>query len=365
MNNVSQEKEVKKSSHILYFDVLNILAAFSVIWIHFGNEIHWYDGSTVWKMCVPIHVLTFWAVPVFFMLTGATLLGYRQKYDTVTFFKRRLLRGVAPYFIWGTIFIVIYRNTLFEGVSGTKNILNTLLSIYIDKKMEPIYWFFLPLVAIYLSVPVFSLLAKPENKAVLLYAVGMGILTISILPTGYNLFQLVFFPEQQYTWNGMWNMSALGGYSLYAVMGYWASTYEFTKKQRLLCYSGGILGALIRGLGLWFLSARDQVVPGVLMDYMCFPALFLALAIFVAMRYLNLDAVYNYPVLVKAITELSKCSLGVYLIHILVMRFMQTLPWIERYSVKWYYLYPLPTYMFCVAIVFAARKIPVIKKLFP
>ena len=85
--------EKSPAKEIAYFDILNVLATLSVVWIHFGNEVHWYDGSSAWKMCVPIQVLAYWAVPVFFMFTGATLMTYREKYDTKTFFRRRLYRG--------------------------------------------------------------------------------------------------------------------------------------------------------------------------------------------------------------------------------------------------------------------------------
>lgn len=71
---------------VAYFDVLNILATISVVWIHFGNEVHWYDGSKVWYWCLFIQVVCYWAVPVFFMLTGATLNELSGK----VFYKRVL-----------------------------------------------------------------------------------------------------------------------------------------------------------------------------------------------------------------------------------------------------------------------------------
>lgn len=68
----------REDSRTLYFDVLNVLGTLFVVWIHFGNEVHWYDGSTVWYWCLFIQVIAYWAVPVFFMLTGATLMDYQK-----------------------------------------------------------------------------------------------------------------------------------------------------------------------------------------------------------------------------------------------------------------------------------------------
>lgn len=91
----------KHQEHIIYFDILNIMATISVVWIHFGNEVHWYDGSQVWYWCLFIQVICYWAVPVFFMLTGATCLNYRERYSTIEFLKRRFKRTLIPYLFWG------------------------------------------------------------------------------------------------------------------------------------------------------------------------------------------------------------------------------------------------------------------------
>lgn len=97
----------REDSRTLYFDVLNVLGTLFVVWIHFGNEVHWYDGSTVWYWCLFIQVIAYWAVPVFFMLTGATLMDYQKKYSTKTFFIRRFRKTVIPYLFWGAIISLV------------------------------------------------------------------------------------------------------------------------------------------------------------------------------------------------------------------------------------------------------------------
>lgn len=350
---------------IVYYNILNILAAFSVVWIHFGNEIHWYDGSVAWKMCVFIQVAAYWAVPVFFMLTGATLLNYRDKYDTKTFFKRRFLRGVAPYFIWGTIMLIYRWNMLAQGVTGLKQKLALIVNSYINNSMEPIYWFFLPLTAIYLAMPVLSLLSKKENRKILDYTLVVGIISISVLPFMYNCFQYIFNPQSGYSWNGMWNLPVVGGYAIYPLLGYWASTHDFTPKQRYLVYGAGLAGAVVRFTGIWFLSARDGAVPHVFMDYLSIPAVALALAVWVFVRYGKWSEISGESRLGKCLAEIAKCGLGVYVMHILVLEKMMPIAFFGRYTAMWYYFWPIITYLFCVLVVYVARRVPVVKWLFP
>ena len=64
-----------KKKRILYFDILNILACFGVVCLHQNGIVHWYDIHTApFKQSLIFEVGFFWAVPIFFMLSGATYL---------------------------------------------------------------------------------------------------------------------------------------------------------------------------------------------------------------------------------------------------------------------------------------------------
>ena len=76
-----------QKKRVLYFDVLNILACIAVISLHHNGVVHTYSNSWTWKTALLVETGAYWAVPVFLMLSGATLMNYRKNYDTVTFFK--------------------------------------------------------------------------------------------------------------------------------------------------------------------------------------------------------------------------------------------------------------------------------------
>ena len=83
-----------QKKRVLYFDVLNILACIAVISLHHNGVVHTYSNSWTWKTALIVETGAYWAVPVFLMLSGATLMNYRENYDTVTFFKKRFSRAV-------------------------------------------------------------------------------------------------------------------------------------------------------------------------------------------------------------------------------------------------------------------------------
>mgnify|MGYP002568534409 CR=1 FL=1 len=75
---------------ILYFDVLNILACICVIWLHCNSVLYSYDpGAGLWRLSLFVQVICHFAVPAFFMISGANLMNYREKYSTAEFIKRQ------------------------------------------------------------------------------------------------------------------------------------------------------------------------------------------------------------------------------------------------------------------------------------
>lgn len=78
-----------RKTYIAYLDVLNILACLAVLFLHHNRIVHYYDIHTIaWKQSLAIEVLCYWAVPIFLMLTGITLMNYRDKYTTHEFKKK-------------------------------------------------------------------------------------------------------------------------------------------------------------------------------------------------------------------------------------------------------------------------------------
>lgn len=78
------------------FDCLNIAACFSVIALHCNQMVHTWQPGKNWLLALLIEVLFYWVVPVFLMLTGATFMRYRDRYDTKTFLSKRIKRTVIP-----------------------------------------------------------------------------------------------------------------------------------------------------------------------------------------------------------------------------------------------------------------------------
>lgn len=87
-----------KSPRIIYYDMLNIFACFSVICLHHNGVVHTFPiDSSVFKQALVFETIFFGAVPLFFMLSGATLVDYHDRYSTKDFFLKRTQRVVIPF----------------------------------------------------------------------------------------------------------------------------------------------------------------------------------------------------------------------------------------------------------------------------
>lgn len=342
--------EVK--NRVVYYDCLNIAACISVVLLHCNQMVHTWQPGKNWLFALLIEVLFFWAVPIFFMLTGATLMRYRDRYDTKTFLSKRVKRTVVPFIAWSLIWFLLF-SIRKEGVHlGPRSFINMML----NNQIEQVYWFFFPLFSIYLSMPLLSLLA--DNKRALAYGVGAAFILQSVLPYVLPLFGI--------QWSGSISILALSGNLLFTALGYLLSTTELTKKQRLIVYALGILGTIIRFAYTAVSSEAISDVDRLFFNYLAFPAVLQGAAVFTLFKSLDFSALSEKRM--RTLSTVSSCSFGVYLIHKPILdHFVLSPHWlnIPMTSVMLRTTGALVFYIACVGMVLLLKKIPVVKSIVP
>lgn len=346
--------EKTSKDRILYYDILNILACFCVIWLHCNGIVHTYKPDRAWATSLIVETIAYWAVPVFFMLTGATLMDYRKKYDTKTFFKKRILKTVIPFFIWSVIIIIWKYCTNRLQISDFSII--SILNIIFTNKQETTYWFFWSLFAVYISMPVLSVLTEPKYRKTLWYMVIVSAIFNSI-PLLSKITKI--------NWNGAFNFPIATGYIGYVVLGYLISTQDISKKKRYIVYCLGFISICIRYFATYFLSKRDGTINKLFFGYSYFTAVFLALSVFLFIKNINLKKFFETEKMTKVISKISSCSFGIYLIHTIVMTYEVKLFMINTRNWEWRTIGAIFTYLICLGIVYVIKKIPVLKKIVP
>ncbi len=345
-----EKNKLTAKSRVLYFDLLNVMATLGVVYLHCNGLAHTFSNTLGWYQALAVEVLWFWPVPIFFMLTGATLMGYRDRYSTAEFFKKRLVRTAIPFVVW----------TLLSAAAKKINPLEIGLREFINRcfgtSIENIYWFFIPLFAIYLAMPALSLLKN--HRKILWYMAGTSFLLTSFLPP---LFRYVGLG-----WNGGLNMPMVGGYLMFAILGYLLSTEPLTRRQRVGIYLLGLFGAALRYGMTVLLSLRDGTINKTFFDYGGYYSVFLAVAVFVFFRHLKpLDRLQDNPKAARILSTVSGCSFGVYLSHMFIIRALKEVLPASLLGWEWRLLFPIAIYGIALGITFLLKKIPILKHIVP
>ena len=340
---------------IVYYDLLSVVAIFCVLWMHCNGIVHTYANTAAWKQSLVVEVIAYWAVPIFFMLSGATLMSYRNKYTTKTYFTKRIQKTLIPLLAW-SIIIFIWKyctNRLAFEPSSFRAIINA----FFASEIEPVYWFFMPLFAVYMCIPVLSLLTPPSARKILSYMLVMALITISICPLFFNLLGL--------TWNNALSFQLTGGYVVYVLLGYFLSTSELSKSKRLLLYTAGILAAVLRYGYTYIMSVRSGSLDRTFWGYTNITTVFLASAIFIFFKYTNWDFLYRHKWIDKLVSQVSSCTFGIYLVHMIVITYVVELTGVGVSRFLWRTVGAVGVFIISFIITFLLKQIPLIKKIVP
>lgn len=346
--------------YILYFDLLNIFACFAVVALHVNGAVHTFAKTRNWVSCMFIEALFYFAVPVFFMLTGATLMNYRKRYDTGAFFKKRIFKTFVPFMIWSIIGICW---SVFYTKEMTISDINTpakFISAVINCKGMGIYWFFPALFSVYLTIPLFSLVDEDKRigkKGIFTYLILVYIVLNVLLPFVCRLTGI--------QWNSALNAVSCGGYVVWFLIGYLLANTDINKKFRILIYILGLIGFFM----YFYLTVQNSFKTGrfdkTYAGYMNIPAIFMGTAVFVFFKYGKWNFIEKHEKTVKFVRNLSAASFGVYLIHYYLKDFSIRHFGIDPRSTLYRIVGTFIIYGLSVIIVRVIQKSPVIRKMVP
>lgn len=341
---------MNQKQQILYFDLLNITANICVIALHCNGIVHSFSNTRAWKESLIVEVLAYWAVPIFFMLTGATLMRYRERYTTKEFFQKRFIKTVLPFFAWSCIILV--DKLLFNKIQIEQTTVPYFIHLIMNTKIEGTYWFFIPLFMAYASLPCLSILS--QNKNILKYMLGIGGITYAVLPLFCSLFSITF--------NGQLYFPLTGGYILFVILGYWLTTIHISYLGRIGIYILAWGGAIARYISTYTGSIQTGTLYKVFWGYLNLPSVLLALGVFVFFQYFNWEWLQKYS---GQIQKLSSMTFGIYLVHMMVINHLCWFFDIDVTRTYWRIGGIVGVYIIALAIVYTLKKIKYLRWLVP
>lgn len=334
-----------------YISILNVLACIGVVILHTFETGYTSDANFVFE--VLIRAIAYCAVPVFFMITGATLIDYRERYDTKTFFKKRLLKVIIPLIIWSIIYFII---NFFKGKFSINDLsFKFVFEYFFLVKTNPIFWFFVVIIGIYLAIPVISLIPQESRRKAFLYIIIITFVFNQFLP------DLLYHLNLNYNYDLKFPLTYSGWIS-FIFIGYYIDKYEIVKKHRVIIYVLGIIGFLTMVVPTIFISYHKNESCSWFDEYYDAPCVLYSASVFLFFK----SKINNNQIVTKIMlffNFVAPTTLGIYVLHIAIRDFL-------RYFYTYSYfgmnlVLTLSILTICFIVVKIVQKIPGLRHIFP
>ena len=308
---------------IVFLDYLRVFACFLVMLVHASENFYGAEGST--DMAGPQSFLAneadrLWvsvydgfsrmAVPLFMIVSAYLLVPMKRGESSWKFYAKRFSRIIPPFLV----FMVLY-STLpllwgqIDGATSMKDLSRLLLNF---PTLAGHLWFIYPLISLYLFIPIVSPWLEKASAREERFFIGLFLLS-TCMPFLNRLCGEVW---GQCFWNEFHMLWYFSGYLGYLVLAHYIRVHlTWSRNKR---FAVGLAG-MIAGAFLTIYSFYAQAVPGIVHST---PVIEIGWAfctlncvILTAGTFLMFSCIEakSAP---AAITDMSKLSYGMYLMHI-------------------------------------------------
>jgi len=324
----------QKNQHIVWLDVVRLIAMFTVVCCHCTDPFNFYPGTAP-----NIGEIKLWGaiygavlrpcVPLFVMITGALLLPVRG--DTSTFYKKRITRVLYPFLIWSVIY------NLFPWITGVLGLepkvildffpyageevmqqsfsvaVQYILAIPFNFSVLAVHmWYIYLLIGLYLYLPIFSAwVEKASQRAKLMFLLAWGVTLL--LPYYYQFVSPYLWGFC--SWNSFGMLYAFAGFNGYLLLGHYLKDLDWSLKKTLLI---GIpmfaVGYVVTFFGFRYMTALPDCTDEMLelfFTYCSLNVVMMTIPVFMLAKKVNVRS----ERIRKALADLTVCGFGVYMIH--------------------------------------------------
>lgn len=333
-----------------------VISAFAVIVLHTngcfwrfsGKEKYWFSANI-------IECVFYFAVPVFFMITGITLLDYQDRYSTKIYFFKRTTKVFIPYLFWsliGIIYLIATGDMLFKDITAIW-IINGLIS---TEGIVSFYWFFHLLFCVYLCIPLFASIEKKKKLFVAKYLLIIGFIANIIIPFLNNGFDLGL------KWP--YSISVISEYLIFVWGGYYLYNCPPTRDKKIIIHALAIAGLFMHIVGTYMLSLKFGEVQGQFKGYTNLPGVLYSFGAFILLRDISV-LVKKVSWLYNLFNSLGKYVFAVYLLQWFIIRSIEKLAVFDDTSLVYRLILPFAIFVIIIVITWFLRKIPIIRKIIP
>jgi surface polysaccharide O-acyltransferase-like enzyme len=294
------------SARLLWPDLMRALAISLVVVIHVSGSVlnagYNASGHYSWWFSAVANCMARFGVPLFFMSSGALVLGKAKTETAGAFLMKRMSRIIVPFLAWSLVYLALqaFRGQVHLSIPTVMNIAR-----------EPVYyhlWFFYSIIGLYLFAP----LLKSATADTLRYLVIFWIITAPMMFVASRVFQ--------FSLNGNFQ-SIVPTYIGYFVGGYLLKDVILKKNMILMCGAVFAVCGAITIAGFALLTFRNGgMQDGFFLDYLNVNIVAGSAALFCLVRALS-EKIPESGIK-KSVQIISACSLGIFAVHPMILELL-------------------------------------------
>ena len=305
-----------KEDRKLHIDLLRIVACISVIMLHSASQ-YWYEFPVTdarWMVYNTWDAVSRFGVPVFVMISGMLFLSREGELNLRKLYCNNILRLAVAYAVWSIAYGLwdCREWTWGPGVTVRDYVAECVLGRYH-------LWFIPMLIGIYMLLPVIKTFTNHCSKKNLEYFLILFI----ILQIGRSTLGIIQIPTLANVLVQLLDAEMVCSYVGYFVLGYYLYRYRLSHVWQVRIYFLGavslVLAAIISIRASWYYQTPKSEAFD---SYSVFTFL-VTVAVFVFFQE-KISGIAWKGFAKKLLMELSANTFGVYLLHLMVMEWLQT-----------------------------------------
>lgn len=303
--------EIQKK--VFYIELLRVVAAFAVVAIHVLGPYRFLMGETPdadWVSAIAINGASRWAVPVFIMITGALLLSDTRPFSVKYFVQRRVMKVLLPFVAWSVFYAVLAGISL-QNVNWSETI-QRLIAFPVEETYYHLgfFYYFIPL---YFLVPLLRPVAQREDSGLLYALLGSWLVLCAARLMGMSL-------------GWVEDLVLYGGYLLLGFV-----LHQSKLPLKWLLFLGGLALVATEYTAISESVSKNRYTNAGWFSYKTLNTVLIAAMVF---RLCQGWASHISGAAQCTVTHISRHSLGIYLVHPLILwpvrelAFMPSMAWL-------------------------------------
>ena len=295
-----------------YADAARALAISLIVILHIAASLvdkGYAAGKLNWWVANLVDSVARIGVPLFVLVSGALLLNPHRDESLPIFFRKRFIKVLIPLLGWSVIYIAwrIY----YEGDSFT---LQQAVRAIIENTVAYHFWFLYMILGLYLVVPVLRVFTRTASEKDYKYYLIIWMIAVCLPPLLAKVFEINLAD--------FWVIVI--GFSGYFVAGYFFSQVSYSPRSKGWAIALYVIALLVTIFGTYLLLRQKGEYDSYFYEYLSPNVIIMSLTAYLFLHWLPYERIYKpLPWLSKLVTLMCVTSIGVYMVHVLLLAILK------------------------------------------